>query len=87
MNLERTMKQGQLATAEQEARSLAIRIQGLKRELRIYLAEHQAPQDLEASRVQQLSEDLTSAHMDYEARINTIAALRDDMGLPRYESR
>lgn len=87
MNLERTLKQGQLATAEQEARALAIRIHGLKRELRLYLAEHESPEELEASRVQQLSEDLTRAHMDYEARLKTIASLREDLGLPRYEIR
>lgn len=87
MNAERTMQLGQLAEAEHKMKQLAIAISGLKKEMRIYLAEHAKPEELEAARVGQLAEHLRKAHEDFESYRNTVTSLRDDLGLPRYEAR
>lgn len=87
MNLERTMKLGQLAQAEKDAREFAISIDGLKREMRLYLIDNAKPADLNAERVHQLSEHLVKAHGHYAQALDCIAKLREELGLPRYEDR
>jgi len=87
VNLERTMKQGQLKEAEDDAKALAIKIAGLKQEMRLYLAQHADPASLDSERLKQLSEDLYRAHQDYTARLHLSTELRNDLGLPRYEPR
>jgi hypothetical protein len=87
MNLERTMKLGQLAERESEAKQLAIKLHGIKLEMRVYLAEHINPQDLAVDRLRQLSEELGQAHTRHDALLREITVLREELGLPRYENR
>ena len=81
------MKLGQLAEAEHEAKERALQIAGIKREMRLYLAEHTTPASLEATRLRQLTEGLVEAHARYHAALATSTALREELGLPRYEAR
>ena len=87
MNMERTMKLGQLSEREGDARALAIRIHGLKREMRLYLAEHASLESFDAARVRQLSDDLCEGQARYHVLLKEIGELREELGLPRYESR
>ncbi len=87
MNMERTMKLGQLSEREGEARALAIRIHGLKREMRLYLAEHLTAEAIDAARVRQISDDLCESHARYQVLLKEIGELREELGLPRYERR
>jgi len=87
MSLERTMKMGQLKEREDEAKTLAIRMAGAKRDLRLYLPEVGKLEDLDPQRIHQLSKELGDAHERYATVLEEIAALREDLGLPRYEAR
>jgi hypothetical protein len=81
MNLERTVKLGQLASAEKAAKEAAIRIDRLKREMRLYLSEHARPEDLDAAKIQQIADDLLAANGDYHGALTTVRALREELGI------
>ncbi len=81
------MKLGQLAERENEAKILAIAIHGLKLEMRLYLSEHAKPDELAVDRVRQLADELVTAHTRYAVLLTEVAALREELGLPRYEAR
>lgn len=83
----RLRMEGLLQEKEQQARHLAIRMHGLKKQLREQTDQHRPIGELDVSVVRAAVDDLTTSNQAYEALLKEIAALREDLGLPRYEPR
>ncbi len=84
---ERLLNQGRLVEAEQKAKGLAIKIHGLKEQLRRQSDPHRRIEDLDVSAMRVTIDGLAEANMQYERLLQEIATLREDLGLPRYEPR
>ncbi|WP_447978095.1 hypothetical protein [Candidatus Nitrospira bockiana] len=82
---ERLLNLGRLQEKEQQARLLAIKIHRLKDEIRRETDPHRRIEDLNVTALRVALEDLGTANARYEQLLSEIAALREDLGLPRYE--
>lgn len=83
---ERLLNQGRLVEAEQRAQHLAIKLHGLKRQLREQTDPHRPIAELDVSVLRVVLDDLATTEAEYQRTLTTIAALREDLGLPRYET-
>ncbi|MCS6290364.1 MAG: hypothetical protein H8K10_15520 [Nitrospira sp.] len=80
-------RQGLLLEKEQKAQHLAIKIHGIRDRIRRLTDPHSPIGDMDVSSVRVEVDSLVDAEQQREALLREIKALREDMGLPRYESR
>ncbi len=72
---------------EQDARRLAIKMRGLKEDIRRQTDPHRPIEALDLPTLQVALDGLAEANEEYNRCLAAIAALREDLGLPRYEER
>lgn len=84
---ERLLNEGRLREAEQRAQHLAIAITGLRESVRRLTDPHRPIEQLDLDALRVALDELVEKNAAYTALIQHIAALRADLGLPRYEAR
>jgi|CXWL01.1.fsa_nt_gi hypothetical protein len=84
---ERLLNEGRLLACEQEAKRLAIKLHGLKEQIRREMDPHRQIAQLDTTKTEVLVTDLVQTDATYEDLLVQIASLREDLGLPRYGSR
>lgn len=84
---ERLKRQGLLQEKEQRAKYLAILMHGLKDRIRTQTDQHRKIEEIDVSVLRVTVDELTNHNQEYERLLREIAALREDLGLPRYEAR
>ncbi|HNP80143.1 MAG TPA: hypothetical protein PKN47_01670 [Nitrospira sp.] len=80
-------RQGLLLEKEQKAQHLAIKIHGMRDRIRRMTDPHRPIDEVNLSELRVEMDAYTEAQQQRETLIREIKALREDMGLPRYESR
>lgn len=80
-------RQGLLQEKEQQAQILAIKIHGMRDRIRRMTDPHRPIDEVNLSELRVEMDAYTEAQERREVLIGEIASLREDMGLPRYQSR
>lgn len=83
----RLMNIGRLQEKEHEARHLAVKIHGLRQQIRTCSDPFKPIEDLDVTAMRVSLDDLVEASARYEQLLKEIALLREDLGMPRYEPR
>lgn len=81
------LRRGMLLEKEQKAQSLAIKIHGLRNRIRQLTDPHRSIDDLDVASVRVEVDSLVEAEQQREQLIKDIKSLREDLNMPRYESR
>lgn len=77
---------GLLQEKEQRAKVLALKIRDLRERLNSLTDPHRT-NEVETGRLRMLIDDWQAAETEFDQLIKDAAALRDELGLPRYEIR
>lgn len=78
---------GQLYEKEQRAQLLALKIRDLRERLNQLTDPHRSADKVETSRLRMLIDDWQAAETEFDQLTKEAAALRDELGMPRYEIR
>lgn len=78
---------GQLYEKEQRAQVLALKIRDIRERLNQLTDPHRSADKVETSRMRMLIDDWQAAEVEFDQLIKEAAALRDELGMPRYEIR
>ncbi len=78
---------GQLYEKEQRAQVLALKIRDLRERLNHLTDPHRSADKVETSRMRMLIDDWQAAETEFDQLIREAAALRDELGMPRYDIR
>lgn len=77
---------GLLQEKEQRAKVLALKIRDLRERLNSLTDPHRT-NEVETGRLRMLIDDWQAAETEFDQLIKDAAALRDELGMPRYEIR
>ncbi|MDT7040858.1 hypothetical protein [Candidatus Nitronereus thalassa] len=77
---ERLMNVGRLKEAEQKAKTLAIKIHGLRETLRTHTDRHRPVESIDTEVLAVTLKDLVEAKTEFEVVTDQIRALKEDLG-------
>lgn len=78
---------GQLYEKEQRAQLLALKIRDLRERLNQLTDPHRSADKVDTSRMRMLIDEWQAAETEFDQLTKEAAALRDELGMPRYEIR